>query len=367
MDKTYALINLENLKYNYEKIKEKLGGRKMACVVKANAYGHGDKVVAPFLESLGADFFCVSCLKEALSLRESGVKGEILILGYTDGENAKLLYDNNISQAVYSEEFAKILSLNAEKQGVSVRVHIVIDTGMGRIGFTSSPEEIKKSVCLKGLSVEGVFTHYSSADMFDEESVKYTEMQEKLFRDKVDALKNLGFNFTYIHSCNSAAALKKSNDFTNLCRIGIILYGLLPSEEDYDIDLKPVLSFRSVVSMVKKMPMGKSVSYGRKYKTEKETLIATVPVGYADGYRRALEGSDVLINGKRCPVIGRVCMDQIMVDVSGAGEVKMGDEVILIGGEISASEIAKKCGTISYEIVCNIGRRVSRYYYPEIK
>ncbi|MBQ5321716.1 MAG: alanine racemase [Oscillospiraceae bacterium] len=365
MDKTYALINLNNLKYNYERIKEAVGEKEIACVVKADAYGHGDKVVAPFLEKLGVRFFCVSCVKEALSLRKAGVKGEILILGYTDGEDAKILSENNISQAVYSEEFAKMLSENAEKQGVSVRVHIVIDTGMGRIGFTSSPEEIKKSVDLEGLLVEGVFTHYSSADMFDEESVKYTEMQEKLFKDKVEGLKNLGFNFTYIHSCNSAGALKKPNGFTNLCRIGIILYGLMPSDESYDIDLKPVLSFRSVVSMVKKLPKDSFISYGRKYKTEKETYVATVPVGYADGYRRSLEGRDVLIGGKRCPVIGRVCMDQIMVDITAVENVKMGDEVILIGEEISADEIARACGTINYEIVCTIGKRVPRKYIPE--
>lgn len=365
MDKTYALINLENLKYNYEKIKEKLGDKKMACVVKANAYGHGDKVVAPFLESLGASVFCVSCLKEALSLRDAGVKGEILILGYTDVENAKILYENNISQTVYSEEYADMLSKSAVEEGVSIRVHIAVDTGMGRIGFLPDSGKIAKSIKRDGLSVEGIFTHYSSADMFDEESVKFTKKQEDAFQKTVNELLAAGFDFTYIHSCNSAGSLRNLGENTNLLRVGISLYGLLPSDENYDIDLKPVLSFRSVVSMVKKMPAGKSVSYGRKYTTEKETLIATVPVGYADGYRRALEGSDVLINGKRCPVIGRVCMDQIMVDVSGAGEVKMGDEVILIGGEISASEIAKKCGTISYEIVCNIGRRVSRKYIPE--
>lgn len=365
MENTYALISLENLKHNYNEIKKAVGNTQMACVVKADAYGHGDKVVASYLEKLGASFFCVACINEALSLREAGVKGEILILGYTPCEEVRSLWENNISQAVYSAEYAKELSENAEKEGVSIKSHLVIDTGMGRIGFCEEPSFIADAVKLPGLNVEGVFTHYSSADMFDDDSVAYTEGQENLFRERVKALQDMGISFKYIHSCNSAASLKKQNDFTNLCRVGIILYGLKPSDDEYDIDLKPVMSLRSVVSMVKNLPSGKCVSYGREYITTKDTTVATVAVGYADGYRRALRNAEVIINSVRCPIIGRICMDQIMVDVTEAENAKMGDEVVLIGEGITAEELAEIGSTNNYEIVCNVSKRVGRHYTPE--
>jgi alanine racemase len=339
-----------------------------ACVVKADAYGHGDCVVVPFLEELGIKFFCVSSLYEALSLRSFGVTGEILILGYTPPDEAKTLSERGITQAVFSPEYAEELLKNAEKDNAKVKCHIVIDSGMNRIGFQEFDESTLALLKNKALDINGVFTHFSSADMFDDESIEYTDSQQNFFKKTVENLINKGFEFKYIHSFNSAAALTRESDFGNLCRLGIVLYGLSPSEYDYDIDLKPVMSFRSVISMIKTLPKGKAISYGRQFVTEKETKVATVACGYADGYDR-LNGNktEVLIRGKRCKVIGRVCMDQFMVDVTGLPEVKAGDEVILFGEDITADEVAEIGGTVNYDIVCAVGRRVPRVFIKNNK
>lgn len=368
MNNTCAVINLDNLRHNIEEIRKRMPTKELACVVKADAYGHGDCVVAHFLEDLGINFFAVSCIDEALHLRNSGVKREILILGYTPPEYAKVLSENNISQAVYSPEYAKALAWEAKNSGCVVKIHIAIDSGMNRIGFFSSPEEIINSVKRDEFIAEGIFTHFSSADMFDSESVSYTDSQEDFFRSTVEALSEMGLSFKYIHSFNSAATLTRTDDFTNLCRVGIIIYGLAPSDYDYKTLLKPVMTFKSVISMIKTLPEGRYISYGREYVTEKQTRVATVAAGYADGYPRKCGGrADVIIRSKRCPVIGRVCMDQFMVDVTDVPDAIPGDEVILFGEDVTADEIAKINGTINYEIVCAISKRVNRHYIKDNK
>ncbi len=368
MKSTCAVINLDNLRHNLSVLKKRCGEKIPACVVKADAYGHGDCVVVPFLEELGINFFCVSCIREALSLRSYGIKGEILILGYTPPEEAKTLSERGISQAVFSPEYAKELIKNAEKDGASVKCHLVIDSGMNRIGFQNFGENTLALLKSKALDINGVFTHFSSADMFDDESIEYTDRQQEFFRKTVESLQEKGLNFKYIHSFNSAATLTRKSDFGNLCRLGIVLYGLRPSEYDYNIDLKPVMSFRSVISMIKTLPAGKSISYGRQFVTDKETKVATVACGYADGYDR-LNGNktEVLIRGKRCRVIGRVCMDQFMVDVSHIPDAAAGDEVILFGEEVTADEVAEIGGTVNYDIVCAVGRRVPRVFIKNNK
>ncbi len=368
MKSTCAVINLDNLRHNIEILTERCGERIPACVVKADAYGHGDAVVVPYLEELGINFFCVSCLNEALSLRSYGVKGEILILGYTPPDQAKTLADNNISQAVFSYEFAEELIKNAEKDNAKVKCHITLDSGMNRIGFQSFSEEEITLLKNKALDIKGVFTHFSSADMFDGESIEYTDRQEDFFEKSVETLKENGFDFEFIHSFNSAATLTREGSFGNLCRLGIVIYGLKPSEYDYNIDLKPVMSFRSVISMIKTLPRGKAISYGRQFVTDKETRVATVACGYADGYDR-LNGNktEVLIRGKRCRVIGRVCMDQFMVDVTHLPEAKAGDEVILFGEDVTADEVAEIGGTVNYDVVCAVSRRVPRVYIKNNK
>ena len=368
MKSTHAVINLDNLRHNLSVLRERIGDLIPACVVKADAYGHGDCVVVPFLEELGINFFCVSCINEALSLRSYGIKGEILILGYTPPDEAKTLSEIGITQAVFSPEYLAELIKNSEKDGKKVKCHIVIDSGMNRIGFQKFDENTLELLKNKSLDINGIFTHFSSADMFDDESVEYTDKQQEFFKKTVGFLKEKGFDFKYVHSFNSAASLMRTKDFGNLCRLGIVLYGLNPSEYDYKIDLKPVMSFRSVISMIKTLPEGKSISYGRQFVTEKETKVATVACGYADGYDR-LNGNktEVLIRGKRCRVIGRVCMDQFMVDVTDVPEVSPGDEVILFGEGITADEVAEIGGTVNYDIVCAVGRRVPRVFIKNNK
>ncbi len=366
MKKTHAEINLDNLCFNLSEIKKRSGGKELICIVKADAYGHGDKVIAPELQKLGIKFFATASIDEALSLRRAGVKGEILILGWTDPDRISELYENNITQAVFSPEYAAALSSMAFLNEIKVKVHLVIDSGMGRIGFRSSEEVLENLEYFKNFETEGVFTHFSSADMFDDESVNYTDNQASRFKEIVSELKS--FNFKYIHSFNSAALITRKDDFTNLARVGIIIYGLMPSDYEYNIPLKPVMSFKSVISMVKTVKEGDSLSYGRQYKASKETRVATVAAGYADGYDR-LNGNKtkVVIKGKRCPVIGRVCMDQFMVDVSEVPDVKMGDEVTLFGEGVSCDEVASIAGTVNYDIVCAVSRRADRVYIKDNK
>lgn len=368
LHRTWAEIDLDALVHNFAIIKKEAAGAKLMAVVKADAYGHSARIVAPLLEQHGADAFAVSNIEEAITLRGCGITRPILILGYTPVSMAAQLYLNDISQCVYSPEYARDLSERACADGVKVKIHIKLDTGMSRIGFDCRDEElsgIEEAIAaarLNGFVFEGIFTHFAVSDRTETEEDGFTDAQYRRFSVAVEQFEKAGLRPKYRHCCNSAAFCLDNDKHFDLCRPGIILYGLTPSSS---LTLKenfiPVMTVKSVVSMVKKIKKGDTVSYGRTFTAEKEMIIATVTAGYADGYPRLLSNKGyVLINGKRADIIGRICMDQLSVDVSDIPGVKQGDEVILFGKTLPVEELADMCGTINYEIICGISPRVPR-------
>lgn len=368
LHRTWAEIDIDALEHNFKILKDCANGTKIMAVVKANAYGHSATDIAPILENCGADCFAVSNIEEALSLRECGIEKPVLILGYTPVDKAVILAKNNISQCVYSEEYANELSDFATKENIKIKVHIKLDTGMSRIGFdcrTDSLCGISQAVsCAKldGFLIEGVFTHFADADRTPQSDDGFTDRQYNRFAKAVDILKDNGINPPLIHCCNSAGFLLDQDKHLSLSRIGIALYGLSPSSDlELGQALIPVMTVKSVVSMVKEIDVGDTVNYGRTFKAERPMKIATVAAGYADGYPRLLSNKGyVLINGKKASIVGRICMDQMCVDVTDIPEAKMGDEVILFGKELSVDILADLIGTINYEIVCGISPRVPR-------
>lgn len=368
LHRTWAEIDISALTHNFNKIKEISNGSKIMAVVKANAYGHSVSDIAPVLQENGADYFAVSNIDEALQLRNCNITKPILILGYTPVSMAKTLYDNNISQCVYSLEYAKALSENAVKNNVKINIHIKLDTGMSRLGFDCRDEDLQGlqnavlSAKLDGFNLEGVFTHFAVADRSKDSEDNFTNEQFARFTTALDKFEKAGLKPEICHCSNSAAIIKDNDKRLDTCRPGIILYGLAPSDtEEFDCGLVPVMTLKSVVSMVKTVKKGDTLSYGRTFKAEKNMKIATVTAGYADGYPRLLSNKAcVLINGQKAPLVGRVCMDQLTVDVSDIENVKMGDEVILFGNELSVDVLADICDTINYEIVCGISPRVPR-------
>ncbi len=369
--RTWAEVDLDAVKHNFLKISE--NARSMICpVIKADAYGHGAVALARIYEELGAKMLAVSNIDEALQLRNNEIKAPILIFGFTPPSDAAVLSKLNISQCVYSLNFAKQLSKECIEQGVKVNIHIKIDTGMSRLGFYfqeserdfASTDEVKAVCGLDGFNLEGIFTHFAAAD---DGSDDFTLKQIENFNKVLSLLSE--FDFKIKHAANSAAIEDFPTSHFDMVRAGIILYGLSPSKNmRNNLDLKPVLSLKSVISHVKFLKKGSTVSYSRTYFAEKDVRVATVPIGYADGYTRMLseKGADVLINGKRCPIIGRICMDQLMVLVDEDEKINIGDTVVLIGkyGDecISVDEIAEKRNTINYEVICDLGARVPRVY-----
>ena len=377
LQRTWAQIDLDAIEYNYLKIREAVNPKaKICCVVKADAYGHGAVTVANEYEKLGADYFAVSNIEEALQLRSGGITKPILILGYTPADMADVLSENNISQAVFSLEYAKLLSEAAVSCGVKIKIHIKIDTGMSRIGFFyqkpdrdyHSIDEICTACTLENLESEGVFTHFSVADE-GENGEDYTNIQFALFCDAIVRLEEMGIKFEIRHCANSAATIDYPQYHLDMVRPGVILYGLMPSEKiRKEIELKPAMQLKSVISHIKEISSETSVSYGRTYISENNMKLATVPIGYADGYMRAYSGkAQMLINGKRASIVGRVCMDQLMLDVTDISDIKMGDTVTVFGedkGEkLLVEELSNLSDTINYEIVCLVGKRVPRIYY----
>ncbi|MBO5726875.1 MAG: alanine racemase [Clostridia bacterium] len=368
LHRTWVEIDLDALSHNFNTIKENCADSKVCVVVKANAYGHSVKDIAPKLDQLGADSFAVSNLVEALQLREYGIVKPILILGYTPAENADILAKNDITQTVFSTEFAKKLSQNAVKNNVTVKIHLKLDTGMGRLGFDCRSDECAglseaiEALKLPGFDYEGVFTHFSVADGTDDETVTFTNEQYSRFLNCIQKIEAAGFKAKYTHCCNSAGTCIHTDKHLNYLRPGIILYGLTP-DKDLELNEKfiPVMTFKSVISMVKTINKGDTLSYGRTFKAEKTMKVATVTAGYADGYPRLLSNkAEVMVNGKRAKVIGRICMDQFIIDVSHIEDIKEDDEVILFGKELPVEELAALSGTINYEIVCGISPRVPR-------
>lgn len=375
--RTWAEIDLDAVAHNFRTVRESTSPKaKVCCVVKADAYGHGAVRMAREYEALGADWFAVSNLEEALQLRFSGVKRPVLVLGFTPAEEAASLADHQISQCVYSLEYARELSRYAEKAGKTVKIHVKIDTGMSRLGFyfqdisrdEAAVEEVKTACTLPSLYPEGIFTHFAVSDE-GRAGDAFTMRQFGCFKEMIEALLRAGVSFEVRHCANSAAVFDYPLSHLDMVRAGIVIYGLYPSGDLRNVpELKPALSLRSVVSHVKILKVGAAVSYGREFTAEREMRVATVPVGYADGYPRRLSpgGAQVLIQGKRCPILGRICMDQLMADVTGLEKVEIGDTVTLIGRdgeeEITADELAKRESTINYEVVCGLSKRVPRVY-----
>ena len=363
----WAEIDTDALIHNFNIIKD-TANSPVCAVVKANAYGHGVDIVAPILQKAGADYFAVSNIEEAIELRELGITKPILILGYTPPQLVKILNENNISQCVYSPEYALDLSAEAVKQKVKIKIHTKLDTGMSRIGFDCRSDDLFgiylaiSSSKLDGFDFEGIFTHFSVADRSKVEEDGFTDAQYNRFKNAVEIFKKSGLNPRYCHCCNSAGLILDGDKHLDICRPGIILYGLSPSSApELECNLIPVMTLKSVVTMVKEINENDSISYGRTFKATEKMRIATVSIGYADGYPRLLSNKGyVIINGKKANIVGRVCMDQLSVDVTDIPDAKMGDEVILFGKELSVNVLAELCDTINYEIVCGISPRVPR-------
>jgi alanine racemase len=360
---THAEINLAAIKHNIGEIKRLLKpGARFMAVVKANAYGHGAAAVARSAVEAGADYLGVANLKEALELREAGILAPILILTESPTSVADEIIQHDLTQTLYSYTEAKALSDEAEKRRKAVKVHVKIDTGMGRVGILPSEAIafIAKVSSLPGLTIEGLFTHFAKAE--DPED-HFTADQFSRFQTIAARLPQIPLK----HAANSAAALFHQDTHLDLVRVGLMMYGLYPQGNSRRlINLQPALSFKTRVTYLKKVPAGTPLSYGSTYVTPAETTIATLPVGYADGFSRRLSNKgSVLIRGQRYPVVGRVSMDMTLVNV-GTGKVEMGDEAVLIGEQngqgISADEVAGLEDTISYEVVCSIGKRVPRIY-----
>ena len=373
--RTWLDINTDALRENYEQICSKLtSGAAVMAVVKADAYGHGVEQVVKELVRCGCEWFAVSNLEEAMQVKDAAPDSSVLILGYTPPEYAERLAFNGISQAVFNLEYAKALSENALKNGVQVRIHIKVDTGMSRLGFTyhdsvadgATAADVAQACRLEGLYPEGIFTHFACAD--EENGEAFTRLQYDLFIGLVHEVEQLGVKFEIRHCCNSAATVIYPEMQLDMVRPGIILYGLAPSDFiGKSIKLRPVMKMKTVVSMVKEIPEGTPVSYGRTFTSERTMKIATVPVGYADGLPRALSGrTKMLINGKEVPVVGRICMDQCMLDVTGIDGIHEGMTVTVFGGEgNSVDDIAQNAGVINYEIICGINKRVPRVYLED--
>ncbi len=363
-------VDLDALAHNMREIR-RLAKKDalVTAVIKADGYGHGATKIAQTLLENGADRFAVAVLDEGIELREAGFEVPILILGFTDKERAEEIVSYDLEQAVYSWELAEAISKEAVKQNKTAKIHIKVDTGMGRIGLRpdkDSVQLIKKISKLPNIAIEGIFTHFAVADTLDK---TYTEGQYERFTWICGELERENVKINVKHCGNSAAIIDLPNMHLNMVRAGIILYGLKPSDEVMldKIELKQVMSVKVRITHVKEIEAGQSVSYGRRFIAEKKSKIASLPVGYADGYTRMLSGkAEALVKGRRVPVVGRICMDQCMIDVTGIEDVKVGDEVVLFGkqgeGFIHIDELAEKLDTINYEIVCMISRRVPRVY-----
>ncbi len=378
--RTWAEINLNKIEHNYKVIRSCTApGVKLCCVVKADAYGHGAKELAALYEKLGADFFAVSNLEEAIELRRASITTPILILGYTPAQYAKTLANNSITQAIVSSEYAKELSRCACEQGVTVPVHLKLDTGMSRIGIMCQDlsrddalSEALDILALGGIEVTGAFTHFAVSDEKDE-GLEYTQRQIACFKGFCDALKEKGAvgDGFICHCSNSAAIMDYACAHMDMVRAGIILYGLAPSDKlKGQIDLMPAMQIKSVIAHIKRVAPGTTVSYGRTFTAEREMTIATVPIGYADGYIRSFgRQAYMIVGGRKAKVVGRICMDQCMIDVTDIENVKVGDTVTVIGGsngcEVTMDDAASWAGTINYEIACLVGKRVPRVYIKD--
>ena len=379
--RTWAEISLNAIEHNYNVIRNKVADdTKVCCVIKADGYGHGAVELSQIYEKLGADFFAVSNIDEGIEIRKSGSKLPIVILGYTPVSEAENLAEYDISQAVFSLEYAKELSEKCVEEDCICKMHIKVDSGMSRIGFMCqefprdeySIEEICEACCLPNLEVEGLFTHFCVSDEAAE-GREFTNKQYENFIHVRDSLKKRGVDISVVHCSNSGAIEDYPETCCDMVRAGIILYGLAPSSKLADrLDLVPAMTLKTVVAFVKEVQKGATISYGRTFTADRKMKIATVPIGYADGFiRQNAKDGYMMVNGKKAKIVGRICMDQTMLDVTDIEDVKTGDEVVVFGtgenGEPTADSLAENTGTINYETVCLVGKRVPRIYIKDGK
>lgn len=371
-ERVFAKIDLDAITYNLKSIEKKLSPEtKIIAVVKADGYGHGAAVIAKEIEESDQVFgFAVATAEEAFSLKRNGIRKPILILGYTFELDYEALIQKQIRFTVYSYDMAEAISKAAGKIGTDAYIHIKIDTGMSRIGYQATEEsadEIAGIAALPGIVTEGIFTHFARADEKDKSSAKE---QLKIFLSMIDMLKERKVEIPFHHCSNSAGIAELKESHMDLVRAGIILYGLWPSEEIQrdSISLKPVMELKSKIVHIKTLEAGRCVSYGGTYQLKEKRKIATIPVGYADGYPRSLSGKGyVLIHGKKAPILGRICMDQFMVDITEIPDAKLLDPVTLLGFDegsfLSMEELGSLSGRFNYEFACDIGKRVPRIFF----
>ena len=370
-NRTWAEVDLDAIAHNMREIRRITDkNAQIMAVVKADAYGHGFMETAKTLLENGADRLAVAVLQEGKQLRSRGVTVPILILGASGPEDAEDLINFDITPNVFDYEFAKALSYEAEKKEKVTKIHIKLDTGMSRIGFVVDDgdheeivDEIIKVSKLPYIEIEGIFSHFSTSD---EENREYTELQFKRFMQVVDALEQRGLHIPIKHICNSAGIMMYPEMHLDMVRPGVILYGMYPSDEvdKTRLNLIPAMTLKSRITLVKDVEPGRGVSYGKEYITDRTTKIATVPIGYADGYlRKIAKKGRMLVHGVKVPIIGRICMDQCMIDVTNVHNIDKGDEAIIFGKEgITIDDVAEWLETINYEVACVIGKRIPRIY-----
>ena len=371
LKRTWAEISLDNLTHNFETIRRQVGPKaKLLGVVKADAYGHGAVRVAKHLERLGAGYLAVSNLDECEELRVNGIMLPILMLGFTPADQAERILKNDMTQAVPNLAIAEAYSSAAVHAGGTMKVHIKLDTGMGRLGFQcddahfdASLRDILKILTLPGLDVEGVFTHFCVSDEAADECVEFTKIQHDRFLRMIDAVETQGnFRFRLHHCCNAGGIASYPEWAWDMVRCGIILYGTGDLAER--MGMKPVMTVKTTVSTIKDFDPDTSISYGRQFFTTRPSRIAVLPIGYADGLHRALSNQiEVLTPYGRAKQVGRICMDMCMIDVTDLPQLKVGDEIEVFGEHQLIETAAKQCGTISYELLCAVSKRVPRYYY----
>ena len=369
--RTWAEIDLDAAAHNIREIRRITDPKaKIMAVVKADGYGNGYLQMANTFLDNGADMLAVALLQEGIQLRKSGITAPVLILGTCLSDMLEGLVEYDITPNVYSYDTALKISQIAKLKGKTVKIHVKLDTGMSRIGYLVNEEtyeavidEIVKISKLPNIEIEGIFSHFSTSDEVDG---SYTKLQFERFMRVCDGLKDRGLTIPLRHICNSAGIMMYPKMHLDMVRPGVILYGMYPSD-DVDksrLPLIPVMTLKSVITNIKTAESGRGVSYGKEFVTEKPTKIATVPAGYADGYLRGIaKGGSILVNGEKAPIIGRICMDQCMIDVTNVHNISIGDEVTLFGKDtITIDDIARQLHTINYEVSCTVSRRVPRVY-----
>ena len=366
---TVAEIDLAALRYNFNKVKGLAGsGKKALAIVKANAYGHGAVNVARELERCGVDFLGVAICEEAAELRKAGIRSPVMVMGGVYNGQAEDVFAYHIIPVLFDIETALSLNAIASHNGLSLKVHIKLDTGMGRIGILPGDLDsfIERLRTCNNLVVDGLLTHLATADTSQASADDFTVNQINIFRELSARIRDKGFSPTYLHLANSAAIIRHLEPCFNIIRPGLMLYGISPSQQ-LTIDLQPVMALKTKIVTLKKVPAGSSISYRRTFITNRESLIATLPIGYADGYSRQFSNrAAVLIRGRRASVAGVVCMDMVMIDVTDVADAQINDGVILLGTQgdetIDARELAEIAHSIPYELLCGISSRVPREY-----